>query len=127
MPLMLARGIPANRHRPSGLIVFVRFCSYAAAPAGVKIALKPPGTFLSMLRSNGPRQKPERSGLPSTVRGVGRAGTVRGALVGCCARTCGVKAAAAMISAMAIRDGEFIPRSPLPVYRNALTAFLPVY
>src|SRR5688572_5119858 len=70
---MLARGIPANRHRPSGLIVLVRLCSYAAAPAGVKIALNPPATFLSMLRSSGPRQKPDRSGFPSGVLGAGRA------------------------------------------------------
>src|SRR6476619_4391009 len=78
---MLARGIPAKRHTPSGLIVFVRFLSYAAAPAGVKIALKPPGTFLSMLRSRGPRQNPDRSGLPSDALGVGR----EAAGAGCCA------------------------------------------
>src|SRR5215211_4643257 len=96
---MLARGIPAKRQRPSGLIVFVRFRSYAAAPAGVKIALKPPGTFLSILRNSGPRQKPERSGLPSCVRGAGRAAVERGEFVGCCAMTCGVKIAGARHSA----------------------------
>src|SRR5262245_10798844 len=111
---MLARGTPANRHRPSGLIVFVRFRSYAAAPAVVKIALKPPGTFLSMLRSSGPRQNPERSGFPSAVLGAGRAAAVRPAFVGCCATTGSVKAAAAMDSTRAIRDGDFIPSSPLP-------------
>ena len=33
------------------------------APAGVKMAANPPGTFLSMLRNSGPCQKPDRSGL----------------------------------------------------------------
>src|SRR6187399_1964460 len=80
---MLARGIPANRQSPSGLIVAVRLCWYAAAPAGVKIAVKPPGMFWSIFRSSGPRQKPDRSGLPSEARGVAR----DVADVVCCAAT----------------------------------------
>src|SRR4051812_21238412 len=34
------------------------------------MALNPPGTFLSILRSSGPFQTPDKSGFPSSVRGT---------------------------------------------------------
>src|SRR5580704_4164933 len=66
---MLARGIPAKRHRASGLIDFVRLFLYAASPAGVNGG---PPTLLNMPPIiSGPFQNPDRSGLPSGVRGAG--------------------------------------------------------
>src|SRR5216683_942147 len=71
-PLMLARGIPANRHRASGLIDFERLYLYASSPAGVNGG---PPTLLNMPpKISGPFQNPDRSGLPSAVRGVGLEG-----------------------------------------------------
>src|SRR5580658_3906828 len=71
-PLMLARGIPAKRHNASGLIDFARLSLYASSPAGVKGG---PPTDLNMPpKISGPFQNPDRSGLPSAVRGVGFAG-----------------------------------------------------
>src|ERR1700733_10226663 len=75
---MLALGIPAKRHRASGLIDFVRLFLYASSPAGVNGG---PPTLLNMPPNiSGPFQNPERSGLPSAVRGAGFGGPV-GALI----------------------------------------------
>src|ERR1700692_2877363 len=76
---MLARGIPANRHRASGFIDFARLNLYASSPAGVNGG--PPTPLNMPPKISGPFQNPERSGLPSLVRGVGFAGPV-GALIG---------------------------------------------
>src|SRR5579864_2562979 len=66
---MLARGIPANRHKASGLIDFDRLYLNASSPAGVNGG---PPTLLNMPpKISGPFQNPERSGFPSAVRGVG--------------------------------------------------------
>src|SRR6266851_4091846 len=76
---MLARGIPANKHRASGLIDFVRLYLYAPSPAGVNGG---PPTALNMPPIiSGPFQNPDRSGLPSAVRGAGFTGPA-GALTG---------------------------------------------
>src|SRR5580698_4183731 len=76
---MLALGIPAKRHRASGLIDFVRLFLYASSPAGVNGG---PPTLLNMPpKISGPFQNPERSGLPSAVRGAGFGGPV-GVLTG---------------------------------------------
>src|ERR1700688_3087729 len=78
-PLMLARGMPANRHRASGLIDFDRLYLYASSPAGVNGG---PPTLLNIPpKISGPFQNPERSGLPSAVRGAGLEGP-SGALIG---------------------------------------------
>jgi len=76
---MLARGIPANKQRASGLIDFARLYLYASSPAGVNGG---PPTLLNMPpKISGPFQNPDRSGLPSAVRGVGFEGPA-GALIG---------------------------------------------
>src|ERR1700738_2382775 len=71
-PLILALGIPANRHKDSGLIDFVRLNLYASSPAGVNGG--PPTPLNMPPKISGPVQNPERSGLPSAVRGVGFSG-----------------------------------------------------
>src|SRR4029077_4676501 len=76
---MLARGIPANRHNASGLIDFVRLYLYASSPAGVNGGAPTPLNMPPKI--NGPFQNPERSGLPSAVRGAGFSGPA-GALTG---------------------------------------------
>src|SRR6266852_1035504 len=76
---MLARGIPANRHSASGLIDLVRLYLNASSPAGVNGG---PPTLLNMPpKISGPFQNPDRSGLPSGVRGVDLEGP-SGALIG---------------------------------------------
>src|ERR1700693_1720572 len=76
---MLARGIPANRHRASGLIDFARLYLYASSPAGGNGG--PPPALNMPPKISGPFQNPDRSGLPPEVRGVGFGGPV-GALIG---------------------------------------------
>src|SRR5580704_911449 len=76
---MLARGIPANRHSASGLIDFARLYLYASSPAGVKGG--PPTPLNMPPKISGPFQNPDRSGLPSAVRGVGFEGP-EGVLIG---------------------------------------------
>src|SRR5579863_9964282 len=78
-PLMLARGIPANRQSASGLIDLVRLFLYASSPAGVNGG--PPTPLNMPPKISGPFQNPERSGLPSAVRGAGFGGPA-GALMG---------------------------------------------
>src|SRR6478752_8662328 len=70
-PLMLARGTPAKRQSPSGLIDCVRLYSYAFLPASVKGG---PPVLRKKSRISAPCQKPERSGLPSGIVGVGFGG-----------------------------------------------------
>src|ERR1700683_2906286 len=78
-PLMVARGFPEKRHSASGLIDFDKLYLYASSPAGVNGG---PPTLLNMPpKISGPFQNPERSGLPSAVRGAGLEGP-SGALIG---------------------------------------------
>src|SRR4029077_16605716 len=71
---MLARGIPANRHSASGLIDFAMLFLYASSPAGVNGG--PPTPLNIPPKISGPFQNPDRSGLPSAVRGAGFGGPV---------------------------------------------------
>src|SRR3974390_1090924 len=73
-PLMLARGIPAKKDSASGLTDFVSFSLEASSPAGVRGV--PPTPLNMPPKISGPFQNPDRSGLPSAVRGVGLGGPV---------------------------------------------------